>query len=160
MEKGKIVQNPVREIENYHKNAVCYKNQKINGDCQFKGINGRVLDMTVEIVSGDFREFTISFAQNERYHTDFSIVKHKNIIEIDRTYSGMVRDAIAIRKSRIKSSVEKCKIRLLLDKNSAEVFLMMESKCLAQLFIHRWKQMEFVLRVMEVLWRILKNMKL
>ena len=123
MEKGKIVQNPVREIENYHKNAVCYKNQEINGDCQFKGINGRVLDMTVEIVSGDFREFTISFAQNEQYHTDFSIVKHKNIIEIDRTYSGMVRDAIAIRKSRIKSSVEKCKIRLLLDKNSAEVFL-------------------------------------
>ena len=35
----------------------------------------------------------------------------------------MVLDAIAIRKSRIKSYVEKCKIRLLLDKNSAEVFL-------------------------------------
>lgn len=78
--------------------------------------------MTAEIVSGDFREFTISIAKNDRYHTDFTINKEKNIIEADRTYSGMVRDAISIRKANMKSSSDKCKIRMILDKNSFEVF--------------------------------------
>ncbi len=123
IEQGKILQNPVREIEKYYRNAVCYTNKEISGNCQIEGICGRVLDMTVEIVSGDFREFTISLARNERYHTDFTILKHSNMIEIDRTCSGMVRDAISIRKARIKTPAEKLKLRLILDKYSAELFL-------------------------------------
>lgn len=123
IEQGKILQSPVREIEKYHKNAVCYEKQEVSGDCRFEGIHGRVLDMTVEILGGDFREFTISFAQNEHFHTSFTLLKDKNIIEIDRTYSGMVRDAIASRKTKVKCPAEKWKIRLLLDKYSAEIFL-------------------------------------
>ena len=83
-------------------------------------IHGRVLDMTVEIVLGDFHQFTISFAQNERYHTDFTIQKDSKMIEMNRTYSGMVRDAAAIRKSKIKTSTDKLQLRLILDKYSAE----------------------------------------
>ena len=98
---GKILQSPVREIENYHRNGVRYEKQEVQGTCRFDGIKGRVLDMTVEIAGGDFGEFTISVAQNEQFHTDFSILQHKNRIEIDRTYSGMVRDANAIRLSLI-----------------------------------------------------------
>ena len=123
IEQGKILQSPVREIESYHSNAVCYENKEISGICRLEGIRGRVLDMTVEILSGDFSEFTISFAQNEHFHTSFTILKDKNLIEIDRTYSGMVRDAIASRKVNSKCSKEKCKIRLILDKYSAEIFL-------------------------------------
>lgn len=100
---GKILQSPVREIENYHRNGVRYEKQEVQGTCRFDGIKGRVLDMTVEIAGGDFREFTISVAQNEQFHTDFSILQHKNRIEIDRTYSGMVRDANAIRRIKVKS---------------------------------------------------------
>lgn len=44
-------------------------------------------------------------------------------VEIDRTYSGMVRDAIAIRKAKIKTSTDKLQLRLILDKYSVEVFL-------------------------------------
>lgn len=120
---GKIIQSPVREIENYHRNTVHYMNQEIKGSCELEGISGRIIDMTAEIVSGDFREFTISIAKNDRYHTDFTINKEKNIIEVDRTYSGMVRDAISIRKANMKSPSDKCKIRMILDKNSFEVFL-------------------------------------
>lgn len=35
--------------------------------------------------------------QNERYHTDFMIQKDSNMIEFNRTYSGMVCDAMANR---------------------------------------------------------------
>ena len=123
IEQGRILQNPVREIENYHRNAVYYQNKEISGNCQMEDIHGRVLDMTVEIVRGDFHQFTISFAQNERYHTDFTIQKDSKMIEMNRTYSGMVRDAAAIRKSKIKTSTYKLQLRLILDKYSAEIFL-------------------------------------
>ena len=123
IEQGRILQNPVREIENYHRNAVYYQNKEISGNCQMEDIHGRVLDMTVEIVRGDFHQFTISFAQNERYHTDFTIQKDSKMIEMNRTYSGMVRDAAAIRKSKIKTSTDKLQLRLILDKYSAEIFL-------------------------------------
>lgn len=39
-------------------------------------------------------------------------------VEIDRTYSGMVCDAIAIRKAKIKTSTDKLQLRLILDKYS------------------------------------------
>lgn len=123
IEDGKIRQRPIREIERYHRNAVCYQNKEISGSCQMEGIRGRVLDMTVEIVRGDFREFTISLAQNEQYHTDFTILKDHNMVEIDRTYSGMVRDAIATRKAKLKTSADKLELRIILDKYSAEIFL-------------------------------------
>ena len=123
IEDGKIRQRPVREIERYHRNAVCYQNKEISGSCQMEGIRGRVLDMTVEIVCGNFCEFTISLAQNEQYHTDFTILKDHNMVEIDRTYSGMVRDAIAIRKAKLKTSADKLQLRIILDKYSAEIFL-------------------------------------
>ena len=90
IEDGKIRQRPVREIERYHRHAVCYQNKEISGSCQMEGIRGRVLDMTVEI---------------------------------DRTYSGMVRDAIAIRKAKLKTSADKLELRIILDKYSAEIFL-------------------------------------
>lgn len=90
IEDGKIRQRLVREIERYHRNAVCYQNKEISGSCQMEGIRGRVLDMTVEI---------------------------------DRTYSGMVRDAIAIRKAKLKTSADKLELRIILDKYSAEIFL-------------------------------------
>lgn len=90
IEDGKIRQRLVREIERYHRNAVCYQNKEISGSCQMEGIRGRVLDMTVEI---------------------------------DRTYSGMVWDAIAIRKAKLKTSADKLELRIILDKYSAEIFL-------------------------------------
>ena len=39
-------------------------------------------------------------------------------VEIDRTYSGMVCHAIAIRKAKIKTSTDKLQLRLILDKYS------------------------------------------
>lgn len=149
MEQGKLVQSPVREIEKYYRNAVSYQNMEISGQCQMQGIKGRVLDMTVEIVCGEYRQFTISFAQNERYHTDFMIQKDSNMIEFNRTYSGMVRDAIAIRKTKIKTSTDRLQIRLVLDKYSAEVFLNDGQQVFSSTSIRQWRLMKLVLCVME-----------
>lgn len=121
--QGKLMQSPVREIESYHKNAVYCKKALLSGYCKLDGILGRVLDMTVDITDGEYGEFTIRFAENNYYHTDFSVIKKKNVVEIDRTYSGMIRDAISIRRVKLKASTESLKLRILLDKFSAEIFL-------------------------------------
>ena len=44
-------------------------------------------------------------------------------MEIDRTYSGMIRDALASRRVKMKGETENWKIRLILDKYSSEIFL-------------------------------------
>lgn len=120
---GRILQSPVHELDRYHSNPVCYENKEISGICQLPEISGRVLDMTVEIRGGDYQEFAICFAQNERFHTSLTYYQEKNILEIDRTYSGMIRDTIASRRVKVKNPKETLKLRLILDKYSAEVFV-------------------------------------
>lgn len=121
--QGKLIQRPVREIANYHKNSVSYEHECIRGECKLQGISGRIIDMTVEVLEGDFNEFSVSIARNEQYHTEFTVNKKKRIIEIDRTYSGMVRDTIAIKKVKLKSTANQLKLRFILDRYSFEVFL-------------------------------------
>ena len=134
IQNGKILQSPVRELEKYYSNPVCYEKNEISGTCRLEGISGRVLDMTVEILSGDYQEFTICFAQNKRYHTRFTYYKEKNAVEIDRTYSGMVRDALASRKVAVKNPADKVIIRIILDKYSAEIFVNDGSQVLSTTF--------------------------
>lgn len=123
IENGKILQSPVREIEKYYINPVFYDNKEISGKCQLQEVSGRVLDLTVEISEGDYKEFTIRFAQNEHFNTSLTHFKEKNVLELDRTYSGMVRDTIALRRVKVKNPKETLKLRLILDKYSAEVFV-------------------------------------
>lgn len=120
---GRLLQNPVREIENYYTNPVRYENKEIVGDCQLQGVKGRVLELSVEVISGDFREFAIRFAYSDHFATSLTYYKEKNVLEFDRTYSGMVRDAISIRRVKIKNPKERLKLRLILDKYSVEVFV-------------------------------------
>jgi len=120
---GKLIQTPVREIENYYSDSVKYDNIGISDDCQIPGINGRMLDLTVEIISGDFQEFSIQFAKSECFATRLTYYKEKNMLELDRTYSGMVRDVISQRRVAVKYPKDTLKLRLLLDKYSVEVFV-------------------------------------
>ena len=123
IENGKILQSPVREIEKYYSSPVYYDNKEIRGVCRLPEISGRVLDMTVEITEGNYKEFSIRFAQNDHFYTSLTYYKEKNMLEIDRTYSGMVRDTIASRRVKVKNPKEKLKLRLILDKYSAEIFV-------------------------------------
>ena len=123
LKDGRIIQRPVREIEKYHKNKVSYEGVQIEGKCVLGGICGRVIDMTVEILEGDYREFSVLFAQNDTYNTMFTYYKEKNILEIDRTYCGMNRDVLASRKVKNKTNRYDLKLRFIMDKYSAEIFV-------------------------------------
>lgn len=123
VKNGRLFQRPVRELECYWKNKICYEKERIEGERQFQGVSGRVIDFTVIILSGSFREFIIDVAGNEEYFTRFTFNKEKSIIEIDRTYSGVTRDIVCIRRAKMISSWESIKLRFIMDKNSVELFV-------------------------------------
>lgn len=120
---GILYQNPVEELARYRVEPVVCKEHSISGSVRIPGIRGRVMDMTLEILDGDYETFIIYFAQNERYHVSFRYVKSANTVEFDRTYSGMTRDAVCRRTMKIKNMDKNLKLRLVLDRFSVELFV-------------------------------------
>lgn len=125
---GKLIQQPVRELAQYHKYKIRYANVKINGITTLVGVYGRTADIIVEIHEGDFREFCIELAKDSDYHTRISYFKDSRILEIDRTYSGMNRDVACVRRAEVKKDSENpsdnvIKLRIILDCQSMEVFV-------------------------------------
>ena len=86
-------------------------------------LSGGEQDMTVEIADGDFDEFKICFAENERFRSWLIYNNVKKELEINRLYSGMNRDTIGVRKVRLRYPKESLKLRFILDKYSAEIFI-------------------------------------
>ena len=120
---GHLYQRPVREIENYRVNPVIYKNTDISGEVRLPGVKGRTLELTAEVLSGDFENLSIHIAHNEEYTSCFTYNQKEQSIEFDRTYSGMRRDVISQRKMKLENPESTLKLRLILDKYSAELFV-------------------------------------
>ena len=120
---GHLYQRPVRELENYRVNPVIYKNATISGEVSLPGIKGRSVDLTAEVLSGDFEKLSIHIAHNEEYTSRFTYNKAEQSIEFDRTYSGMRRDYVSQRKIKIDNPQSTLNLRLILDKYSAELFI-------------------------------------
>lgn len=139
MREGRVYQNPVRELEGYRGNLVEYKGEKLAGTASFPGINGRIIDLQVEIIGFGFHHFAIRFAKNEEYEMLLQYNRQRNCLTIDRTHSGLVRDVVCRRKMEARPVMpegrEVLKIRLLLDRYSAEVFVNDGERTMTSLFL-------------------------
>jgi len=118
-----ILQNPVKEIENYYKNQVLYEDVSLSGSQQLDGMKGRVLDMTIYIKSGNYKKFVIELAKNDSYCITCTFFPDKGEFTFDRTYSGLNRDVPCSRTMKVQNKAEDVTIRILLDKYSAEIFI-------------------------------------
>ncbi|MCI8371197.1 MAG: glycoside hydrolase family 32 protein [Lachnospiraceae bacterium] len=121
--EGVLCQSPVRELEQYRTEEVVYKGKIISGECRLPGVQGRELDLTIELEPGDYQWFRISFAHNESYSTSFCYDRAAQTLTFDRTYCGMIRDAVCERSMKIKRPQPVLKLRLILDRFSAELFV-------------------------------------
>lgn len=63
IKNGKLIQQPVREIEKYHANKVQYSNEVIRGKCELEGISGRTIDMTIVIKENEYSRFAVDMAK-------------------------------------------------------------------------------------------------
>lgn len=118
-----LYQNPVKELEYYRTEPIFYKGKEISGICSLPEVRGRVLDLTIELVSGDYEKFSVVFAKNETYETRFQYSKSAETIEFDRTRCGLTKDVVCRREMKIRKGGTTLKLRLLLDKFSVELFV-------------------------------------
>ncbi len=70
-----------------------------------------------------YRKFAVRFAQNEQFYTSLSFHPGDSILKIDRKFSGSRRAIIHQRRSQVNSDGGKLKLRIILDRFSAEVFV-------------------------------------
>jgi len=94
---------------------------------EIDGIRGRVLDMTVEICGDGFDEFSIELAHNEEYTTSYTYHRKKQLMTIDRTYCGVIRDVVCQRTWKLpendKAEEKNLKLRFIMDRQSVELFV-------------------------------------
>lgn len=127
VKNGRLIQKPVRELESMHANKVEYQNVSFTGSMRLDGIYGRRVDMEIVLRPGEeqnpLHKFSIYFAQNEQYGTSLSFRPRESVLKIDRKFSGSRRAVIHQRRCLIKSKRKELKLRMILDRFSAEVFV-------------------------------------
>ena len=127
VKNGRLYQKPVRELDELRCNKVEYKDVVFTDTIKLEGVNGRRVDLEMQITPGDeenvYKKFAVYFAQNDQYHTSVSFRPYESILKVDRKFSGSRRAAIHQRRSKVNSENGKIKLRLILDRFSAEVFI-------------------------------------
>ncbi len=121
---GVLYQTPVRELDALRHDRVEHRAVTVeNGEVTLPGVMGRTVDLEIELEAGDFTRFAIWFARSSEYHTGVSFRPHESVLKIDRKFSGSRRAIIHQRRAKVRHEGGKLKLRLILDRYSAEVFV-------------------------------------
>jgi beta-fructofuranosidase len=128
IKNNRLMQRPLKELENMRGKKVCYENVDIIDDViELDGIKGRKIDMELEISPADdnnmYHRFALLFAQDDTYYTSLSFRPYEKILKIDRKFSGSRRAIIHQRRCLVNCENGKIKLRVILDKFSAEIFV-------------------------------------
>ena len=126
--QGRLIQNPVRELEPYRGAAVSYRNVLLQDEeLELNGIKGRCLDITVWIQPDQrgpvFDSFTITAAAGGGCRTRIVCRPDKSTVTVDRGNSGLPENILNQREFSVRFPEGKLKLRLLLDRYSLELFV-------------------------------------
>ena len=123
---GRLIQNPVRELEALHGRRVSYENIPVRAETVLKGVYGRVLDMTVTVrpqTAEGYEIFRLKFAKGSQHYSSLSYRPESSTVRISRAHSGYARDFVHERKCFVADRGGEIKLRIVLDRFSAEVFV-------------------------------------
>ena len=124
---GRLYQQPIRELEQYRSGKVEHRNVRVEGELSLAGIEGRMVDLELVIRPQDpeklYQKFAVRFAQNGQYRSAFSFRPHEGVLKIDRKFSGSRRAIIHQRRCLTSSKNGEIRLRLILDRFSAEAFI-------------------------------------
>ncbi|MDE7131820.1 MAG: glycoside hydrolase family 32 protein [Lachnospiraceae bacterium] len=127
VENGRLYQRPIRELDKLRCNMAEHKDVSFSGEITLEGVKGRRVDMQLSIKPEDgqdiYQKFAIRFAQNDQFRTSLSFHPRDSILKIDRKFSGSRRAIIHQRRSQVNSENGSLKLRIILDRFSAEVFV-------------------------------------
>ncbi len=123
---GRLIQNPVRELEAYRGPCVMHRSIPVSGEVNLPGVQGRTLDMTVTvrpIGNERYRWFRIRVAKDGEHETIIRYRPDQGTVKIDRTRSGLPHDIVHTRSFLVPCKEGEIKLRIILDRFSLEVFV-------------------------------------
>ncbi|MBR0354026.1 MAG: glycoside hydrolase family 32 protein [Oscillospiraceae bacterium] len=124
---GRLYQQPLRELEQYRRNRVEYKNVSVRDETILPGIEGRCVELLLTVRPKDpeklFQKFSLRFAKNEKYRSSLSFRPHESVVKIDRKCSGSRRAIIHQRRCLVPNRNGELSMRVILDRYSIEAFL-------------------------------------
>lgn len=121
LKDGRLIQNPVRELEQYRRNRV-WEAFAGSGSFRAEGLHGRCADLTVEVEAGAYEQFRIVLAEGKGCETVVSYDPRLSILTFDRSRSGQRKDTICQRSMYVGAQEGKLSLRIILDRYSVELF--------------------------------------
>lgn len=119
---GLVCQRPVRELEQYRENEVRYDSVTVEEEMELQGVEGRVMDFTLELWDSGYETFELRLAAAQNRYSSILYNRKENTVKFDRTYSGYCRDVISSRSMKVRDRGGELKLRILLDRYSCEIF--------------------------------------
>ena len=121
----RLIQNPVRELENYHGHRVAYEDVLINRETNMPGISGRLLDMTVSVrpAGETYQWFKLNVAKDGEYVTTIRYKPLCNTVRVDRSRCGLRHDVVHVRDFLVRPRDGEIKLRVVMDRHSLELFV-------------------------------------
>lgn len=126
IKNGMLCQRPVKEINSLRKERTDHSGVTVGSEeTGLEGIKGRSAELLIRAENEDspYEELRIRFAKNDEYYTELRYRPDQSILTIDRSRSGQAGNVPATRKIRVRSRDGRIKLRMLLDRWSAEIFV-------------------------------------
>ena len=127
LKNGRLFQQPVREIEGLRRDKTEYRQVLVEGEISLDGISGRTVDMELTLWPEDreegYHRFAVRFARDQRFYSEVSFRPRESVVKIDRKYSGSPLAILQQRRCRVASRNGELKLRIILDRFSAEIFI-------------------------------------
>lgn len=137
IKNNRVYQMPVRELEAYYANEVCYNSILIREETSLEGISGRILDISVDILGGNYEKFEMKVAADEKRYSQILIDRREETLTFDRTYAGYARDVISRRSMKVDCEKGRMKLRVLIDVYSVEIFVNDGAQAMSSLIFTR-----------------------
>ena len=121
---GALCQRPVRELDAARRLRTAFRGVEIQEQpVRLSGVHGRVLDCELEVNVTEARRFGLRFACGAGRWAELRVDLEEGLLRIDRRHGGGFRDALELREVPLTAVGNTLKLRMVLDRYSAEFFL-------------------------------------
>ena len=121
---GRLIQNPVRELNAYRGEKFEYKNTAVSKKTELPGVSGRCVDVTLSIRPSEkgFKSFSVNVAEGGDYVTVIRFDPASSTVLVDRKKSGWPEEVLNERTFAVRDRGGELKLRLVMDRYSLELF--------------------------------------
>ena len=125
IQNGHLCQRPVREIETLWRDTVRHDQVTVCEETSLPGVQGRIMDvsLTLHAQISACRRFTLHVAKDSEHYVQIRCELARGELVFDRSHGGSHRDIAHTRHVQAEVQNGKLILRLLMDKESIELFI-------------------------------------